>query len=209
MTSLPRALMHAPHDQPVPSGGLVATGAAFAAGNFLLVESGREKLAALRLAIAGGCRGIALVGCRSGADIQRLAVLLDVAEAEEGVADGAVRILGVTDGIMPAPRDTSGFSGKTPRLAGLVWDHHALARCLGAKRHETAPGTWTTPFAAARAAVLLAAGAAGVPAYDSAEPHASGLFSEISQRSRDDGFYGCLAATTAQMAIIEEIYAGD
>ena len=161
----------------------------------------------LRSAIAAGAAGIALAGCRTGADIQRLAVLLCVAEAEEDREDGSLMILGLTDGLLPAPGAPQGFAGKSPRLAGLVWDWAALARTLGLSRSRTERGEWTAPFAAARAATVLAAAAAGVPAYDSASDIGEEDFALSCARSRDDGFYGRIATNADQASLIETVYA--
>lgn len=210
MTALPRALIHHATRQTVRPGALLAadTMEDVCAGAFLVQESGHERLSDLRRAVAAGFAGVALSGCRQGEALQRLAVLMDVAEAEEGMADGALRILWLTDGILPAPADLAAALAITARrLAGLVWDHGALVRTLGARRCETEAGNWTAPFAAARAAALLAGRAAGLPVYDSAEPHEPAIFAGICERSRDDGFYGCLAATTEQIAVIERLYA--
>jgi len=189
MKPLPRALFFAPD------------------GPFLLQESGAEDLSALRRAVAAGIAGVALTGCRSGADVQRLAVLLSVAEAEEDQPEGASRVLAVTDGILPAPVAADGFSGKSARLTGLIWDHAALARTLGVESGRTADGAWSAPFAAARTAVLLSAKAAGLRAYDSAGPLAAEAFAEDCRRSRDDGFSGRLAQAPEQVPVIESIYA--
>ncbi len=159
-------------------------------------------------AIDAGAAGIALTGCHTGADIQRLAVLLSVAEAEENLAEGSTPILAITDGILPAPVSPQSFFGKTTRLAGLVWDQRGLVKTLGVVPARTANGEWTTPFAAARAAALLTAAAAGIPAYDSASDLNGEAFTADCVRSHDEGFFGRLASDKVQMAIIQTIYAG-
>ncbi len=196
MNALPHALFRASDTLTTPLGA------------FLVQQAGAEDASALRRALAGGLTGVALAGCRRGADVQRLAVLLSVAEAEEDRPEGSCPILAVTDGILPAPAGAEGFAGSSARLAGLVWDHAALARTLGAEDCRAADGAWTAPFAAARAAVLLSARAADLRAYDSACPLAGENFVEDCRRSRADGFFGRLAQVPEQIPVIESIYGG-
>ncbi|MCQ4629656.1 hypothetical protein GB927_006375 [Shinella sp. CPCC 100929] len=192
---------------PAGRGALVYAGDSGIKGRFVVVNPD-ASLEMLRQAFAGGATGIALTGCRTGADIQRLAVLLSVAEAEENLAEGSTPILAITDGILPAPVSPQGFSGKTTRLAGLVWDQRGLVKTLGVEPTRTESGECPPTFAAARAAVLLTAAAACIPAYDSASDLAGELFLADCDRSRDDGFFGRLASDPAQMAIIQTVYAG-
>lgn len=210
MEPLPHALLETTDGPASPPGGrgtLVCAGDSRIERRFVVVDLD-VGLETLRHTIADGAAGIALTGCRTGADIQRLAVLLSVAEAEENLAEGSTPILAITDGILPAPVSPQSFFGKTARLAGLVWDQRGLVKTLGVVPARTANGEWTTPFAAARAAVLLAAAAAGIPAYDSASDLNGEAFTADCVRSRDDGFFGRLASDPAQMAIIQTIYAG-
>lgn len=205
MEKLPHALLEtAP--PPAGRGALVYTGDSGIESHFVVVNPD-ASLETLRQAIAGGATGIALTGCRAGADIQRLAVLLSVAEAEENLVEGSTPILAITDGILPAPVSPQGFSGKTTRLAGLVWDRRGLVKTLGVEPTRTESGEWPPTFAATRAAVLLTAAAAGIPAYDSASDLAGELFATDCKRSRADGFFGRLAVNPLQTPIIEAVYA--
>ena len=209
MRPLPPALIDAAAGDALPAdcrGLLVRAGDSRIGGNFLLVQMD-AGLEMLRPALAGGSAGIILAGWRTGADIQRLAALLSVAEAESGLADGATPILALADGILPPPASPHGLAGKSARLAALIWDHHLLLRKLGARRTVTENGEWTAAFAAARAATLLAAAAAGLPAYDSLSEHVGAAFATECERSRDDGFSGRLARDPDEAAIISALYA--
>ncbi|MCD2182162.1 hypothetical protein [Rhizobium sp. GN54] len=148
---------------------------------------------------------LALMDCRSGADVQRLDVLLSVAEAIEGVESGTTRILAWTDGLLPGPFDDAGFHGKSARLCGLVWDWRPLARFLGASRCRDDHGGWTPTFASARAVTLMSAKAAGVSAYEVAE--GSGDLSADCRHARADGFDGRVATEAGQIAIINRAFA--
>ena len=61
-----------------------------------------ESEEALRTVVRLRPTAVALLDCRSGADVQRLDVLLSVAEAEEGLDPGITPILAWTDGLLPA-----------------------------------------------------------------------------------------------------------
>ena len=211
MKSLPHALLYATQDGPAPPadcGVLVREGAtcdSLPNARFLVVEP-NIRVETLRSALANGMTGIALSGWRTGSDLQRLAALLYVAEAEEGHPDGTTPILAISDGILPAPISREGLTGKSTRLAALIWDHRLLRQTLGATRAHTESGAWTAPFATARAATLLTAAAAGLPAYDSFADGTAAAFATACHRSRDDGFFGGLAEDAAQVATIGALY---
>jgi citrate lyase beta subunit len=210
MKTLPHALLHA-SDGFTPSkerlGLLVSIEAASesgAAGIFVIVDN-KIETAMLRKAIASRPAGLALTGCSTGADLQRLATLLSVAEAEENQAEGSTAILAFTHGILPAPVSAEGFCGKSSRLAALVWDQTALRESLGV-RTRTDDGEWAGGFAAARNAVLLTAAAAGVPAYDTAADFSEKAFTVDCRKSAGDGFFGRVAKDASQVSAIDAAY---
>ena len=208
MKPLPRVLSEATDIPPALREGcgmLVRAGNPDMKASIVLVD-GTTGVETLRHALGAGAAGFALAGWRTGADIQRLATLLSVAEAEEGRADGATSILAITDGILPAPVSCEGLAAKSTRLAALVWDQGALRHSLGAASALTASGEWTAPFAAARAATLLTAAAAGIAAYDSFPDLTAAALERACERSRDDGFFGALAGNAAQVGTIRAVY---
>ncbi|WP_430439145.1 hypothetical protein [Shinella sp.] len=208
MVPLPYALFEAtetPFPLPKGCGVLVRAGDSQTKGNIVIVDTTID-LATLRYIIGSGAAAIALAGWRTGADLQRLATLLSVAEAEEGRGDGATPVLAITDGILPAPVSREGVAGKTMRLAALVWDQRALKRTLGATCALTASDEWIAPFAAARAATLLTAAVAGVPAFDSFPDLTGAALERACEHSRDEGFFGGFTVDTAQVAPIGTIY---
>jgi citrate lyase beta subunit len=111
-------------------------------------------------AIDSGAEGVALRSARSGAELQHLHVLLEVAEAER--AKGATR-LGILAfaGDNPVGLLSAGsFAAKSNRLAAIGWHGGRLGRSLSA-------GVVGDPVAvAARGTIQLAAAAAGVAAID-------------------------------------------
>lgn len=173
-------------------------------GIFLTLPDEDERT--LRSLVRLGPTGVVLTNCHAGADVQRLDVLLCVAEAEEGVTQGTTRILAFTDGLLPPPLSEAGFSRKSPRLHGLVWDWRALAQTLGAARHQQADGRWTDAFARARAATLIAAKAAGVCAYDVTPNPVGWDFLSQCQAARADGFDGRATVEHGQIAAINAAF---
>lgn len=206
--SLPRALLALASDQPIPAdrrGVLVPVeriGETDIDGAIVVIETDSD-IAVLQKALTAGATTIAFNGCRTGADLQRLATLLSVAEAEIGRPEDSTQILAFTDGILPAPAAPESLAGKSVRLAGLVWDQRALAATLGATRARTGAGDWTPAFAAARAATLLTAAAAGVSAYDSAIDLEENALDRALKRSRAEGFFGHVAVARPQTEAIE------
>ena len=212
MKPLPHALLPLPADRLFPADRhptLISTtgiGDSGTAGACVIVDS-ETDIAGLRHILANGATTLVLAGYRTGAQLQHLATLLSVAEAEEERPEGITSILALTDGILPASLSPQSLAGKSGRLAGLVWDQRVLEETLNARPH-TQTGEWTAAFAAARAAVLLTAAAAGVPAYDSVLKLSGEAFTASCHQSRDDGFRGRLAESEAQAAVIETIYGG-
>ena len=208
MTPLPRTLCALAPDQPIPAdrrGVLIPVeriGEMDIGGAIVVIKSD-DDIATLYNALTAGAALIALTGCRTGADLQRLATLLSVAEAEIARPEGGTQILAFTDGILPAPAARESLAGKSARLAGLVWDQTALTATLGATRARTDAGDWTPAFTAARAATLLTAAAAGVPAYDSAIDLEENALDRALKRSRADGFFGHVAIARPRAAAIE------
>nr|WP_298101983.1 hypothetical protein [uncultured Shinella sp.] len=209
MTPLPRTLRALAPDQPIPAarrGVLIPVeriGETDIGGAIVMVETDSD-IAALQKAHTAGAALIALTGCRTGTDLQRLATLLSVAEAEIARPEGGTQILAFTDGILPAPAARESLAGKSARLAGLVWDQRALTATLGATRARTDAGDWTAAFAAARAATLLTAAAAGVPAYDSAiDLEEEEALDRALKRSRTEGFFGHVTVARPRAAAIE------
>ncbi|MCJ8051746.1 hypothetical protein GB928_003830 [Shinella curvata] len=208
MTPLPRALLALAPDQPIPADrrGVLIPIERIAETNIdgaIVVVEIHSDIATLQKALVAGAATIALDGCRIGADLQRFATLLSVAEAQADRPEGSTPILAFTDGILPAPAARESLAGKSQRLAGLVWDQRALAAALGATRTSTDFDDCAPPFAAARAATLLTAAAAGVPAFDSAIELEEEALERALKRSRTEGFFGHVAIPRPQTEATE------
>lgn len=126
--------------------------------------------------------GVILPQAGGGSDAQHLGAKLAVREAENGLDDGVTRIFASAADLPMAIFKLGSLAGATRRLAGLIWDAGALAEALGVAADSPV-------LEPARAKLVYAAAAAGVPAYTRLA------------RSRDwadaarDGFVGALIAT--------------
>lgn len=163
------------------------------------------------LAAVAGARpyGIVLPKCRSGADVADLARHLDVLEAAAGIAAGSIRILPiVTENAASLFGLGSYAQPRSPRLCGMMWGGEDLAADLGALSNRDADGSYTTPYALARALCLIGAAAAGVAAVDSVytdfRDHA-GLQAEATLGLRD-GFSAKAAIHPDQIGAIHAAF---
>ena len=102
--------------------------------------------------------GLVLRAAVGKRDVQRLGAILAVAEARRGRPDGGTAIVAAAADAAAGALALASLPGCSPRLAGLFWDAGALADGLGCDRAAE-------PVRHARSGLLLAAAAAGVPAY--------------------------------------------
>ncbi len=169
---------------------------------------GSDALADLTAVIPGRPDGILLPKPESVDDLWRVDHWLEALEAANGMASGSIAMLPI---VTERARTvlSLGTWGRLPaRVAGLTWGAEDLAADIGADANRTADGAYEPPFLLARSLCLLAAGAAGVPAYDTIDiefrnPEA------IERRSREArrlGFSGQLAIHPAQIAPIHKAY---
>ncbi|MCF3639795.1 hypothetical protein LXM94_07405 [Rhizobium sp. TRM95111] len=173
-------------------------------GGFALVTpDAGESL--LESALTDPAAGIAVGSCRGGAAVQRIDVLLSVVEAKRGLPQRRFHILAFTDGILPAPAAAT-FRNCSARLAGLVWDWRGLPALLGAERLQTDDGGWTEAPAQLRAATLIAARVAGLPAYALAPALSGAALADHCRRARQDGFSGCATTDPAALPVIAGVF---
>jgi citrate lyase subunit beta/citryl-CoA lyase len=156
----------------------------------------------------GAPAGIMLPKASGGADVQHLGAKLAVREAENGLVDGATRILPIATETGGALFGLGTYAGSSRRLAGLTWGAEDLAADLGAETNKTPDGAYTPPFALARSLLLFGAAAAAVDAIDTvftAFRDAEGFRREC-VAARRDGFVGKMAIHPDQVAIINEVF---
>jgi len=152
--------------------------------------------------------GIMLPKAEGGKDVTLLSVKLRVHEAENGIEDGATRILPIITETAAAVFAAGTFADSSERLSGLTWGAEDLSAEIGARTTRDDTGRYTGVFALARSLTLLAASAAGVAAIDTVFP----AFRDVDAFSRDcaeaerDGFTGKMAIHPAQVPIINAAF---
>lgn len=143
------------------------------------------------LAVQLNANSVLLTGARSGADIQRLDVILRVAEVRTGAIAGSTGIVALASsaGILAA----SSFRRCSTRLRALGWE------AQGDPLSDTAR--------LARVTIGLAASAAGVVALDSVSPVGDeAAFQSECLVARQNGFTGKLSRQHHQISIINRIF---
>jgi citrate lyase subunit beta / citryl-CoA lyase len=91
---------------------------------------GIDECDELERVIKLGCTGIILRKCESGAHVQQLGARLAVLEADNGLAEGATKIIGVIE-TAKALLHLASFVGKSERLTGFKFDSDALNAMIG------------------------------------------------------------------------------
>lgn len=153
--------------------------------------------------------GVMLPKPNGGEDVARLALRLRVHEAENGIADGATRIVPIITETPLATLNAGSYTKAGTRLAGLTWGAEDLSAEIGAAATRDEAGRYTDVFRFARLSTILAAGAAEVAAIDTVFPN----FRDEEGFVRDcregacDGFVARMAIHPAQVPVINEIFA--
>lgn len=152
--------------------------------------------------------GIMLPKSNSAEDVARLSVKLRVHEAENGLEDGATRIVPIITETPLGTLSTATYARADARLSGLTWGAEDLSAEIGAQDTRDESGRYTDVFRFARVATILAAAAAEVAAIDTVFPN----FRDEAAFHRDclagarDGFVARMAIHPAQVAVINEVF---
>lgn len=152
--------------------------------------------------------GIMLPKSNSGQDVQHLAAKLRVGEAENGLADGAIRILPIISETPAGVLAAATYAGASKRLAGITWGAEDLSAAIGARTARDEHGRYTDVFRLARTMTILAAGAAEVAAIDTIFPDfrdMTTLAAECAEAERD-GFTGKMAIHPDQVPVINAAF---
>ncbi len=152
--------------------------------------------------------GIMMPKCGSGGDVQLLSSMIAVREAENGLPDGATRIIAIATETAASLFHMGTYAGASRRLAGLTWGGEDLSADIGAETNKLADGNWTDPYRLARSLCLFGASAAEVAAIDTI--HAAfrdieGLRTEA-EAARRDGFTAKMAIHPAQVPVINAVF---
>lgn len=151
--------------------------------------------------------GIMLPKCAGGSDVEHMSTKLRVHEAENGIADGATRIIPIITETATAVLAATTYRTQA-RLAGLTWGAEDLSASIGARTARDACGQYTDVFRLARALTLLAAAAADVAAIDTVFPNFrdEAAFRSECLAAERDGFTAKMAIHPAQVAVINEVF---
>jgi len=152
--------------------------------------------------------GIMLPKSNSGQDVQQLSAKLRVHEAENGLPDGAIRILPIITETPAGVLTAATYAGASTRLAGLTWGAEDLSAAIGARAARDERGRYTDVFRLARAMTILAAGAAEVAAIDTVFPDFRDMeaFEAECREAERDGFTGKMAIHPAQVPVINAAF---
>jgi citrate lyase subunit beta/citryl-CoA lyase len=167
------------------------------------------KLAAdLAAVMAGAPDGIVLPKVSGAREALEVARLLAPLESEHGRPAGATQLLIIateTAQSLFALHDYARTAN--PRIAGLTWGAEDLSAALGAAA-RTSDGALTFTFELVRSMCLLAAGAAGIPAFDGVcvDLRTDEALIREAARACRDGFTGKLAIHPAQIGPINAAF---
>ncbi|ESZ64339.1 CoA ester lyase [Mesorhizobium sp. L103C131B0] len=152
--------------------------------------------------------GIMLPKSNSGQDVQQLSVKLRVHEAENGLPDGAIKILPIITETAASLLAAATYAGASARLAGLTWGAEDLSAAIGARAARDDNGRYTDVFRHARTMTILAAGAAEVAAIDTVFPafRDMAVFEAECTEAERDGFTGKMAIHPAQVPVINAAF---
>jgi citrate lyase subunit beta/citryl-CoA lyase len=151
---------------------------------------------------------IVLPKAEGARDVQELSARLAVHEAENGIADGATRIMGIATETAAALFGLGTYRDAGARLAALTWGAEDLATALGASRKRDASGRYTDTFRLARTLCLAGAVAAEVDPVDTVFTNfrdEAALAAECAEAAAD-GFLGKMAIHPAQVAVINAAF---
>ncbi len=151
---------------------------------------------------------IMLPKAEGGASVIHADAKLAVREAQNGLPDGAIKILPIATETAASLFVAGTFAGASARLMGLTWGAEDLSADLGAQANRDAHGGFLDPYRLARALCLAGAAAAQVPAIDTVYVdfrNAEGFRRECEEACRD-GFVGKMAIHPAQVPIINEVF---
>ena len=166
-------------------------------------------LADLAAVVPGAPAAVMLPKCTGMADILALDHHLEALECAAGLPPGGIGVLALVTETAASLHGLD-YRNAPPRLLGLCFGAEDLSADLGISPRD-ATGTYAAPVRQARAAMLLAAGAAGLPALDTPFPDPrdpAGLLSEAAAAARD-GFAGKLCIHPDQLGPVATAFTPD
>lgn len=152
--------------------------------------------------------GIMLPKANHADEVTMLSARLRLHEAENGIEDGATRVLPLITETAAGLLAAASHGRPQPRLSGLTWGAEDLSAAVGAHSARDGEGRYTDLFRHARTMTLLAASAAGAAAVDTVYPDfrdEAGFRRECAEAERD-GFTAKMAIHPAQVPVINEVF---
>jgi citrate lyase subunit beta/citryl-CoA lyase len=167
-----------------------------------------DALPDLTAVIGGRPNGIVLPKARDGADVHRVDHWLEVLEARGDLPHGSIGLLPLITESAGALLKAASFTGLPERVKGLTWGAEDLAADVGALANKGTDGEYELTYAMARSFCLLAAAAAGVPAFDTVDIEIRDIAAveRRARASRRQGFVGKLAIHPAQVVPIHAAF---
>ncbi|MCW3475170.1 HpcH/HpaI aldolase/citrate lyase family protein [Limobrevibacterium gyesilva] len=167
-------------------------------------------LADLAAVVPGRPQAVMLPKCSGADDLLALDHHLEVLEVASGQAVGSIGVLPIVTETAASVLGLAGMAGAARRVLAFCFGAEDLSADLGIapRRPDFA---YPAPVAHARAAVLIAAGAAGLPALDTPWPDprdAAGLAREAAAAAAD-GFAGKLCIHPDQIAPVNTAFTPD
>jgi len=131
-----------------------------------------------------------------------------VHEAENGLPDGAIKILPIITETAAGVLAAASYAKASARLVGLTWGAEDLSAAIGARTARDERGRYTDVFRLARTMTILAAGAAEVAAIDTVFPNFRDMaaFEAECTEAERDGFTGKMAIHPAQVTVINAAF---
>lgn len=160
-------------------------------------------LSDLAAVVPGRPDAVMLPKCQSAADLAALDHHLEALEAAAGLPHRGIAVLPIVTETAASVLALPDMARACPRVAAFCFGAEDLSADLGIVPRD-AQGTYPAPVAAARAAVLVAAATAGLPAIDTPWPDprdADGLAREAAQAAVD-GFSGKLCIHPSQIEAV-------
>lgn len=167
-------------------------------------------LADLAAVVAGQPAGVMLPKCRGPADLQALDHHLEALEAQAGIDVGRILVLPIVTETAASVLALGGAAYTVRRVAAFCFGAEDLSADLGISPRR-ADYSYPAVVAQARAAVLIAAAAAGVPAIDTPWPDPrdpAGLMREAAEAA-SDGFSGKLCIHPDQIGPVNAAFTPD
>lgn len=167
-------------------------------------------LADLAAIVRGRPAAVMLPKCDGAADLLALDHHLEALEVQAGLAAGGIGVLPIVTETAASVLGLPGLAGAARRVLALCFGAEDLSADLGISPRR-ADHAYPAPIAAARAQVLIAAAAAGVPALDTPWPDPrdpAGLAQEA-RAAAEDGFAGKLCIHPDQVAAVNAAFTPD